>query len=74
MASSSKKIKSDDLEVQFSLTNMRTSRSVSDEYCEMMKKYFKNENKLCDWILNLWKYAKVMQYDDIMEKYMQMLI
>ena len=37
MASSSKKIKSDDLEVQFSLTNMRTSRSVSDEYCEMMK-------------------------------------
>ena len=69
MASSSKKIKSDDLEVQFSLTNMRTSRSVSDEYCEMMKKYFKNENKLCDWILNLWKYAKVMQYDDIMEIY-----
>ena len=69
MASSSKKIKSDDLEVQFSLMNMRTSRSISDEYCEMRKKYFKNQNELCDWILNLWKYAKVMQYDDIMEIY-----
>ena len=69
MASSNKKIKRDDLEIQFSLMNMRTKRSVSDEYFKMMKKYFKNENELCDWILNLWKYAKFMQYDDIMETY-----
>ena len=34
-----------------------------------MKNYFKNENELCDWILNLWKYAKYMEYDDIMETY-----
>ena len=69
MASSSKKIKSDDLEIQFSLMNLRTKCSVSDEYFEMIKNYFKNENELCDWILNLWKYAKIMQYDDIMETY-----
>ena len=35
----------------------------------MMKNYFKNEHELCDWILNLWKYAKYMNYDDIMETY-----
>ena len=69
MATSSKKIKSDGLEVQFSLMNMRPKSSISDEYCAMMKKYFKNENELCDWILNLWKYAKYMQFDDIMETY-----
>ena len=69
MATSNEKIKSDDLEVQFSLMNMRPKSSISNEYCEMMKKYFKNENELCDWKLNLWKYAKYMQFDDIMETY-----
>ena len=69
MATSNEKIKSADLEVQFSLMNMRPKSSISNEYCEMMKKYCKNENELCDWILNLWKYAKYMQFDDIMETY-----
>ena len=45
----------------------RSENRVSQEYHEMMKNYFKNENELCDWILNLWKYAKYMEYDDIME-------
>ena len=62
-----KKIKSDDLEEQFS--SIRIKRSTSNSYHELMKKYFKQENELCDWILNLWNYVKVMEYDDIMETY-----
>ena len=47
----------------------RSENRLSQEYHEMMKNYFKNEHELCDWILNLWKYAKYMNYDDIMETY-----
>ena len=49
--------------------SMRSKSSISDEYCAIMKTYFKNENELCDWILNLWKYAKYMRFDDVMETY-----
>ena len=68
MASSSKKMNNEDFEGQFSEMRMRRS-GVSQEYREIMKNYFKNEHELCDWILNLWKYAKYMNYDDIMETY-----
>ena len=68
MASSSKKMNNEDFEAQFSEMRMRRS-GVSQEYREIMKNYFKNEHELCDWILNLWKYAKYMNYDDIMETY-----
>ena len=70
MAGSSKKINNDDFEAQFSAMRIRRSQNrVSQEYHEMMKNYFKNEQELCDWILNLCKYAKYMNYDDIMETY-----
>ena len=68
MASSSKKMNNEDFETQFSEMRMRRN-GVRQEYHEMMKNYFKNEHELCDWILNLWKYAKYMKYDDIMETY-----
>ena len=69
MCSSSKKINVD-FEAQFSEKRIRQSKNrISQEYHEMMKEFFKNENELCDWILNLWKYAKYMDYDDIMETY-----
>ena len=70
MASSSKKMNNEDFEARFSEMRIRRSENrVSQEYHEMMKNYFKNEQELCDWILNLWKYAKYMNYDDIMETY-----
>ena len=47
----------------------RSENRLSQEYHEIMKNYFKNEHELCDWILNPWKYAKYMNYDDIMETY-----
>ena len=72
MASSSKKINNVDVDFEARFSEMRIRRSqnrVSQEYHEMMKNYFKNEHELCEWILNLWKCAKYMNYDDIMETY-----
>ena len=64
----SKKIKVDDFETKFS--QMRIKRRTSTYYRELIKKYFFNENELCDWIINLWKYAKDMEHDEtIMKKY-----
>ena len=48
MCSSSKKINVD-FEAQFSAMRIRRSKNrISQEYHEMMKEYFKNENELCD--------------------------
>ena len=37
--------------------------------CPQVKMWFKFENELCDWILNLWKYAKDMDKNEIIETY-----
>ena len=63
----SKKIKVDDFETKFS--QMRIKRRTSTFYRELIKKYFLNENELCDWIINLWKYAKDMEHDETIEIY-----
>ena len=63
----SKKIKVDDFETKFS--QMRIKRKTSTYYRELIKKYFLNENELCDWIINLWKYAKDMEHDETIEIY-----
>ena len=63
----SKKIKVDDFETKFS--QMRIKRRTSTYYRELIKKYFLNENELCDWIINLWKYAKDMEHDETIEIY-----
>ena len=64
---SSKKVKVDDFETKFSL--MRIKRGTSSHYRELIKKYFLYENELCDWIINLWKYAKDMEHDETIEIY-----
>ena len=64
---SSKKVKVDDFETKFSL--MRIKRGTSSHYRELIKKYFLYENELCDWIINLWKYAKNMEHDETIEIY-----
>ena len=46
----------DDFEMKFS--KMRINHKSSSEFCETVEIWFTFENKLCDWILNLWKYAK----------------
>ena len=63
----SKKIKVDDFETKFS--QMRIKRRTSSRYRELIKKYFLYENELCDWIINLWKYAKDMEHDETIEIY-----
>ena len=63
----SKKIKVDDFETKFS--QMRIKRRTSTYYHELIKKYFLNNNELCDWIINLWKYAKHMEHDETIEIY-----
>ena len=63
----SKKLKNDDFEIKFPL--MRIKRGTSTHYREMIKRYFEYENELCDWIINLWKYAKDMEYDETIEIY-----
>ena len=62
-----KKIKVDDFETKFS--QMRIKRKTSTHYRELIKKYFLYENELCDWIINLWKYAKDMEHDETIEIY-----
>ena len=63
----SKKVKNDEFEIKFSL--MRIKRGTSIHYRELIKRYFECENELCDWIINLWKYAKDMEYDETIEIY-----
>ena len=63
----SKKIKVDDFETKFS--QMRIKRRQSTYYRELIKKYYFTENELCDWIINLWKYAKDMEHDETIEIY-----
>ena len=63
---SSKKVKVDDFETKFSL--MRIKRG-SSSYRELIKKYFLYENELCDWIINLWKYAEDMPHNETIEIY-----
>ena len=63
----SKKIKVDDFENKFS--QMKIKRKTSNHYRELIKKYFLYENELCDWIINLWKYAKHMEHDETIEIY-----
>ena len=38
-------------------------------YFEVVKDYFKNEQELCDWVLNVWKYAKYMSVDGLCQDY-----
>ena len=68
---SSKKVKVDDFETKFSLN--RIKRGTSSHYRELIKKYFLYENELCDWIINLWKYAKVWSMIKLL-KFMLLLI
>ena len=63
----SKKIKVDDFETKFS--QMRIKRRTRTYYRELIKKYFLHENELCDWIINLWKYAKDMEHDETIKIY-----
>ena len=48
---------------------MRIKRKTSTNYWELIKKYFLYENELCDWIINVWKYAKDMEHDETIEIY-----
>ena len=65
---SSKRIKyNDDFEMKFS--KMRIHHRTSSEFRETVKIWFKFENELCDWILNLWKYAKDMNNNETIETY-----
>ena len=69
---SSKKSKLDKEYFEAKFSEMRIRRSdnpARQSYHEMMKNYFKNEQELCDWIINLWNYAKYMYVDDLMETY-----
>ena len=63
----SKKVKNDDFEKKFSLK--RIKRRTSTHYRELIKRYFECENEHCDWIINLWKYAKDMEYDETIDIY-----
>ena len=71
MTTNSKKMKIEidhDLEAKFSEMRIKRSRNqTKQKYHEIIKNYFRNEQGLCDWILNLWKYAKYINYDDILE-------
>ena len=60
-----KKVKIDDFETKFS--QIRIKHRTSSPYRELIKKYFLHENELCDWIINLWKYAKDMEHDETIE-------
>ena len=62
-----KKVKVDDFETKFS--QMRIKHRTCSPYRELIKKYFLHENELCDWIINLWKYAKDMEHDETIEIY-----
>ena len=48
----------------------QSSNPKSQTFFEIIKAYFKNEQEMCDWILNVWKYAKFMLHDDLCKKYM----
>ena len=62
-----KKVLVDDFETKSS--QMRIKRRTSSHYRELIKKYFLYENELCDWIINLRKYAKDMEHDETIEIY-----
>ena len=64
------KIDKEDFEASFSEMRIRCSDNPARQtYHEMTKNYFKNNQELCDWIINLWKYAKYVNVDDLMETY-----
>ena len=62
----SKKGENEDFETQFSLMRIQKKKTTSRE---LIKRYFECENELCDWIINLWKYSKEMEYDEVIEMY-----
>ena len=64
---SSKRLRYDDFEMKFS--KMRINHKSSTDFYETAKIWFTFENELCDWILNLWKYAKDMNNNEIIETY-----
>ena len=47
----------------------RSSEPSQQTFHEMMKEYFKNTQELCDWIINLWNYAKYMLIDCLCNTY-----
>ena len=52
-------IDKEDFEAQFSEMRIRRSENPARQtYHEMIKNYFKHNQELCDWIINLWRYAK----------------
>ena len=60
----------EDFEAVFSEMRIRHSENPSRQtFHEMVKNYFKNNQEFCDWIINLWRYAKYMNVDDLMETY-----
>ena len=57
-------------EARFSEMRIRRSENPARQiFHEMMKNYFKNNQELCDWIINLWMDAKYMNVDDTMNTY-----
>ena len=60
----------DELKQKFK--EMRIKRSPNPKrqtFFEMVKDYFRNEQELCDWILNVYKYAKYMSTDELCQDY-----
>ena len=47
----------------------RSSDPLRQTYFEMIKSYFKNEQELRDWVLNVWNYSKYMLFDDLCHQY-----
>ena len=57
-------------EARFSEMRIRRSENPARQtFHEMMKNYFKNNQELCDWIINLWMDEKYMNVDDTMNTY-----
>ena len=68
--SKGKAVDKEDFEARFSEMRIRRSENPARQtYHEMIKNYFKNNQELCDWIINLWMYAKYMNCDDKMNTY-----
>ena len=58
-----------DFEARFSEMRIRRSENPARQsFHEMMKNYFKHNQELCDWIINLWTYAQFM-FDDMCKTY-----